>query len=226
MLVPLSNVKAIFFDLDNTLVFSERLHFEAWQKILPNYGVDPSEIHFHEMAGRSDGTIGREVVDKFCITEAADIICEIKTAAFLTLCNEQGFEAPAGRDAFLQKAASAFKTGLVSSSYNRVIHHIIQSEKIAPFFEFTIGYEDCQRHKPDPQPYQKALEKFNLSPQEALVIEDSYAGILAAQNANIPVVGILSDQKPAQQIAGVSYFTTFTELDHWLEGHKLWAKSI
>jgi hypothetical protein len=42
------------------------------------------------------------------------------------------------------------------------------------------------------------------------------AGIRAAQAANIPVIGLLSEQLPEQIVKNVQYFNHFEEVLHWL----------
>jgi len=211
-----SDIQAIFFDLDNVLVFSEIFHAKAWYKTIAEWGFSAQDLPYHEMVGRSDPIQAKEIRQKFSLSKSAEELCQIKTEHFLSL-SISGFDAPIGRDAFLKKVASTYKVGVVSSSFNRVVQHILKAEDIDKHFVFTIAYEDCTKHKPNPEPYLKALEKFGLMPHQALVIEDSISGIRAALNAQIPVVGILKDQTPEQRIEGVTYFSSFTELDDWFE---------
>ncbi len=215
-MIKLSDLKAIFFDLDNVLVFSEMLHFKAWQATVPQFGISPDDLQYQVMAGRSDGFQAKEIVKKYDLTISPNDLGKIKTTHFLQLATQEGFLSPPGRESFLKKSAQNYTVGLVSSSFNQVINHVIKNEKIASFFDFTIGYEDCPVHKPDPFPYLAALKKANVEPGQALVIEDSFSGVTAALKANIPVVGILQDQTADQLIQGVPYFQSFTEIDAWL----------
>jgi beta-phosphoglucomutase-like phosphatase (HAD superfamily) len=48
--------------------------------------------------------------------------------------------------------------------------------------------EECSRAKPFPDPYQRGLELLGLQPHEAIVIEDSPAGLASAVAAGIPAV--------------------------------------
>ena len=213
-----TDIHALLFDLDNVLVFSEVFHAKAWYKTIAHWGFSAEDLPYQEMVGRSDPIQAKEIGEKVSLNTSVDELCRMKTDHFLALA-ELGFEAPVGRDAFLKKMSASYKIGLVSSSFKKVVQHIIKYEGIADHFAFTIGYEDCQKHKPNPEPYLKALDKFGLMPHQALVIEDSPSGIQAALNAQIPVVGILKDQTPEQKVKGVAYFSSFTELDAWFE-HK------
>lgn len=221
-----SFLKAIFFDLDNVLVYSEIMHYEAWLKTVSRFGIDANQLSFEEMMGVSDLKQAHILKDQFELSMDAIALWQMKREHFFELIYK-GFESPQGRNLFLENIHSSFITAVVSSSGVEVIKQVLALEKIDHYFDFIIGYEDCARHKPDPLPYQLALEKANVKPSEALVLEDSPSGILAAKNANIPVIGILKDQTPEQIFNDVNYFESFTEVALWLdksEFHQLQAR--
>jgi beta-phosphoglucomutase-like phosphatase (HAD superfamily) len=211
---PAKEVKAIFFDLDNVLVFSEVMHFQSWQIVMQQVGQDPSQLDFQSLIGISDSKQACILKEEFNIAYDAVHIWEMKRKAFFELI-PKGFTAPIGRNSFLDKISSSYLTAVVSSSGREVIKQVLEAESISTHFRFIIGHEDCTEHKPNPLPYLLALEKANLAPHEALVVEDSYSGILAAKNANIPVIGIFKDQTPDQLFDDVKYFHSFEEVSDW-----------
>ncbi|MBI2791018.1 MAG: HAD family phosphatase [Gammaproteobacteria bacterium] len=211
---PAKEAKAVFFDLDNVLVFSEVMHFQSWQIVMQQVGRDPSQLDFQSLIGISDSRQACILKEKFSIALDAVQIWEMKRKAFFELI-AQGFTAPMGRNHFLDKISNTYITAVVSSSGREVIKQVLEAENISSHFEFIIGHEDCIEHKPNPMPYLLALEKTNLLPHEALIIEDSYAGIKAAKNANIPVIGIFKDQTPDQLFDDVIYFHSFDEVSNW-----------
>ncbi|MDJ0363379.1 HAD-IA family hydrolase [Rhodococcus sp. H29-C3] len=64
-----------------------------------------------------------------------------------------------------------------------------------------IAAEDVRRGKPHPEPYLTALEEMNISAGEAIVIEDSPAGVRSACSAGIPVIGIARTPAAARELA-------------------------
>ena len=209
-------LKAIFFDLDNVLVFSEVMHFKAWQQVLSHYGVDPNRIDFHSTIGFSDFVQAQQFTEKFSLAVDATALWEFKRNTFLEM-SQSGFEFPLGRNELLEDLSSRFTLAVVSSSGRKIVDQVLKNEKIISYFDFIIGFEDCDKHKPSPTPYLNALVKANVSANEALVIEDSTAGITSAQKAAIPVIGILKDQSAEQIFQDVKYFKTFSEVHQWLQ---------
>jgi len=212
-LVP--NLKAVFFDLDDVLVFSEKLHNHAWHLCLPSFGVNPTVIDFGSFTGMSDMQQAKRFVSEFSINHPPQALWESKRQAFLELA-KSGFESAQGRNALLERLSKIYKIGVVSSSPISVIQEVLRLEKILDFFHFVIGFEDCQQHKPHPEPYQNALKLTGVYSHEALVVEDSVTGITAAKNANIPVIGLLKDQRPEQILKDVSYYNSFSEIHNSL----------
>lgn len=206
-----THLKAIFFDLDDVLVFSETTHTKAWQLTLAQQGVSTDAIDFERFIGVTDMQQAKQFKEILNLEEDHQTLFETKRNTFLDLA-KSGLESPAGRHFFLETLANRYVLGVVSSSIRRVINHVLHSEKIASFFQFTIAYEDCERHKPDPYPYQMALAKAEVAPHEALVIEDSLTGITAAQKAAIPVVGLLKNQRADQIVKDVEYFNDFSHI--------------
>ncbi|MGE3317828.1 MAG: HAD family hydrolase [Candidatus Berkiella sp.] len=204
-------LKAVFFDLDDVLVFSEKLHNHAWHVCLPSFGVNPTTIDFASFTGMSDMQQAKRFVSEFSINQEPQALWESKRLTFLELA-KAGFESAQGRNALLERLSKIYKIGVVSSSPITVIQEVLRLERILNLFHFVIGFEDCEQHKPHPEPYQNALKLTGISAHEALVIEDSVTGITAAKNANIPVIGLLKDQRPEQILKDVSYYNNFSEI--------------
>eukprot|EP00252_Welwitschia_mirabilis_P023652 TRINITY_DN6747_c0_g1_i2.p1 TRINITY_DN6747_c0_g1~~TRINITY_DN6747_c0_g1_i2.p1 ORF type:complete len:108 (-),score=31.22 TRINITY_DN6747_c0_g1_i2:159-482(-) len=77
---------------------------------------------------------------------------------------------------------------------------------LTDFFELVVLGSECERAKPFPDPYLKALEYFNVPPSKAFALEDSSSGIKAAVAAGLPVLG-LTTRNPGQGLldAGATF---------------------
>ena len=59
-------------------------------------------------------------------------------------------------------------------------------------FQPVVIADDLPKGKPDPLPYQTALEQLDLRPEEAIVFEDSPTGVRSAVAAGIATIGVTS----------------------------------
>jgi beta-phosphoglucomutase-like phosphatase (HAD superfamily) len=219
-----SKLKAIFFDLDNVLVFSEMVHFEAWQIVMKSHGVVLNAIDYHNMIDINDFRQAKQLVATHSLPETIEELWERKRQTFLALI-KNGFTCASGRNAFLEDCSQKYTLGVVSSSGKQVVNNILEHENLISFFQFVIGYEDCEFHKPHPLPYQMALNIAGISSNEALVIEDSVSGIMAAKQAHIPVLGLLKDQTPEQIVEDVHYFEDFNQIQNALTDRLFLSRS-
>lgn len=61
---------------------------------------------------------------------------------------------------------------------------------IEEIFDFITTKDDVIRKKPDPEIYNLIIEHYHARPDECLIFEDSYTGVLASRNASIEVVNV------------------------------------
>ncbi|MEH6444332.1 MAG: HAD family phosphatase [Oceanospirillaceae bacterium] len=187
----LKQIKACLFDFDGVIVDSEILHAEMKQKALDNLGVAYSKDIFAEFQGRPDLDFFNYVVAELAPTHAmsAKQMLAIKYQLYrehidqLTLING------------IQEVLNFSKqqcdyTAIVTSSVLIDVRHIIDNFFTSDTFDYIVSCEDTVRHKPHPDPYNKAIALCGLKPAQCLVIEDSPSGVRAAKKAGCVVVAI------------------------------------
>ena len=76
-----------------------------------------------------------------------------------------------------------------STRYERVLSNL-KSIKVDQFFDAIIGGDQIKHGKPAPDIFLKAVELLEVNKEDALVLEDSRNGILAAHAGKIPVICI------------------------------------
>jgi pyrophosphatase PpaX len=75
------------------------------------------------------------------------------------------------------------KLALITSSRRNNVIHLLEKYNILGYFSVIIANEDTERHKPDPEPLEKALQTLGAQASEAIMIGDSDKDIGAAINA-------------------------------------------
>lgn len=85
------------------------------------------------------------------------------------------------------------------------------------FFEIVVLAEDCERVKPFPDPYLKALKSLDVSPNHTFVFEDSVSGIKAGVAAGMPVVGVASrnPEKLLSEAGAAFVIKDFNDVKLW-----------
>lgn len=67
---------------------------------------------------------------------------------------------------------------------------MIKQIDIPQVFDLIVRKEDVKNKKPHPEIYNKIMDYYSARPNECLIFEDSYTGVLASKNAGIEVINI------------------------------------
>jgi HAD superfamily hydrolase (TIGR01509 family) len=195
-------IRAFLFDLDGTLVDTERLWVESTRIVLEKYGYDLSHGGAVDLAyGRGWHDIWAEIAANYPrVGKDRIVIEEEMREEFLQLRNRLDVRIHSSI-ALLQRLASDYPVAIVSGSPRHDIRHALEQEGLSDCVRFYFGAEDYPRGKPDPSPYTTAAEKLGVPPAECLVFEDSSAGVRSAKAAGMTVVALRRDEAPDQDLA-------------------------
>ena len=187
--------RALLFDLDGTLAETDSLHLPTWVDALEPYGVDIDEEFYRErISGRSTGEIVGDLLPGLTEEEGASI-GDAKEASFRE--RAAGLEPLPGLLDFVQKGKRrGMRMALVTNAPKENVGAILPALKLQDYFQTVVLAAEVGAVKPDPAPYEAALERIGVSADEALAFEDSVSGIASSVAAGIPTVGISSTQDP------------------------------
>jgi HAD superfamily hydrolase (TIGR01509 family) len=179
-------VRAVLFDLDGTLVDSEIHTDRAISAVtarhgIPGFTLPPSETRGRTWAHVADTIRARTSIDRGAATLADELLTLwIELAADVT-------PIPGSPEALRTAVAAGLKLGVVSSSPRAVIDSFLDRLGVSDCIDrrARIGGDAVQNGKPDPEGFLLAARALGVEPTEALVFEDSEAGLLAAQAAGM-----------------------------------------
>ncbi len=184
-------VRAFLFDFDGLILDTETASRAGWAWLYREHGYELPPEKWALMVGTVDGwdpmghleTLVGEPLE-------AEALNERRYAHELSL-----LEAEELRPGIAEYLAAAERHGLkraiVSSASRRWIDlHLARLERAIGWDAIVTADHDAERAKPRPTLYLEALDLLGVSPDEAVVFEDSPKGIRAAKAAGIFVVGI------------------------------------
>ena len=80
--------------------------------------------------------------------------------------------------------------GIALGSASKNARPILEKTGIISYFDVIVDGNDVTNAKPDPEVFLKAAQLLNIDPKDAIVFEDSVAGIQAANIGGMVSVGI------------------------------------
>lgn len=204
----LKNKKYIIFDMDGTLIDSIGVWNRIDQIIIEKFSgilVDLDTIQLQRdyfIHNHQDSDIYLAYCDylikkyNFKIKDVEQLLKIRWNESGKVLENEMDFKPNAvklilklkglGFTLILATMTSQVQLGIYSKQNKKMLSKM----NITEVFDLIICKEDVENKKPHPEIYNKIMKYYNADSDECLIFEDSYTGVLAANNAGIEVVNI------------------------------------
>ena len=97
----------------------------------------------------------------------------------------------AGMDDALARLKEQGRTlGIVTAKRRVTVELAFEHVPFGHLFDVVVGGDETERHKPDPEPVQLALERLCARPEEAAYVGDSPFDIAAGKGAGVFTVGV------------------------------------
>ncbi|CAF0802858.1 unnamed protein product [Adineta steineri] len=192
----------ILFDLDGTLVDSDPIHFEAWQKILAEINVNEPLIDrkFFDkhISGRLNADITREFFPELSEEEQEKMATK-KELLFRQLAKEK-LQPTRGLDKilkYIEQNRSKLKIGLATNAPRLIVDFELGVVNLdeKKFFDAALVAEEFGVGKPKPDIYIELARRLNVDKNSCIIFEDSISGVQAGVAANIKTIGVLTSAK-------------------------------
>ncbi|MEK7718227.1 MAG: beta-phosphoglucomutase [Bacteroidota bacterium] len=209
-------IKACLFDLDGVIVDTAKYHFIAWKEMAAELGFDFTEKENELLKGVSrmhslDILLGIGKISK--TEEEKQALAEKKNQRYLEYVEQMNEEEILpGVTRFLDDLRSnGILIALGSASQNAPL--ILDRIHLKGKFDVVVDGNAVSKAKPDPEVFLKCAELLKVEPSACLVFEDAQAGIEAALNGGMKVIGVGSSDNLS---LADHYIPGFKKLDYEL----------
>ncbi|NEX46032.1 HAD family hydrolase [Pseudotabrizicola algicola] len=179
---------AVFFDLDGTLVDSERLTMQTGAAAFAEQGHTDVEDLLHSLVGIDQATSASLILSRFPQLDL-DRLNTTWHASFLAAQAVDLLLKPGAFD-IVHGLRDRHALALVTSSRRDPAEVRLVQAGLRPAFRAVITRDDVTAPKPHPEPYLLAATRLGVDPARCLVFEDSEPGAQAAFAAGMTVVQV------------------------------------
>lgn len=181
------------FDLDGVLVDTAVYHYKAWKALANRLGFDFTEAQNEHLKGVNRMRSLEMILDwgKVSKTEAEMLeLAAGKNTEYVEMISKMTAEEvlPGTLQLLEQLKAAGIKIALGSASKNSGM--ILERTNLAHYFDAIIDGNHVNASKPDPEVFLKGAEALGLEPANCIVFEDAQAGVQAAINGGMKVIGV------------------------------------
>lgn len=185
-----SRVRGIIFDFDGLILDTETPIYHAWRECYEEHGHELPIETFAQCVGTDFADYDPAKELERLIDRELDWkpLNEKRRHRVQQMLDDDPQPMP-GVSELLREAAEAGLPCAIASSSPRVwVAPWIERLQLSHHFSHIVTVDDVKRPKPSPELFTRAAERLELAPEQLVVLEDSWNGLLAARAAGIPCV--------------------------------------
>ena len=190
----MAGIKALIFDLDGVIVFTDKYHYLAWKQMADELGIHFDETINHRLRGVGRMDSLEIILERYegepLSDERKHELCEYKNSLYreylASMTPDDVTEDV--RKTLAELRAKGYKIALGSSSKNAKF--ILDQVGLRDAFDEISDGTNITHSKPNPEVFLKAAEYLGIDPVNCAVVEDAAAGIDAAKAGGFTAIGI------------------------------------
>lgn len=192
--------KAVIFDLDGTLVDSNELHVEAWDRAFRKFGKQFPRERLRSQIGKGSDQYLPEFLTPDEMTRIGKELDEYRSELFKKEMLPLVRPFPKVRDLFLRTRADKKKIALASSGKGEEVEAYTKICDITDLVDVQVTSDDADSSKPAPDIFEASLKKLKVEPAEAICVGDTRFDAESAAKAGIAALGLLCGGTPEAQL--------------------------
>jgi len=205
-------IRAMLFDLDGTLVQSEKLEARSYaiavQRLRGLAEPDDRAIEaYREIVGALRDVASRHVMESFDLvddltplmtshdaSEPWQVLSNLRKAIYDDIVSDpeviRDNQWPHAIGMLRTAREAGCKTALATMSYRTGVMHVLTSLGIEDELDLILTREDVENAKPDPEIYLLDARTLGLEPEDCIVLENSPNGVRAGVAAGMNVLAV------------------------------------
>lgn len=202
----MSNIKAVIFDLDGTLIDTEKYYRVSWPAAAKHFGYDMSDEQSLLLRSLGQPFAPAQFKEWFGPDCNYEEIKNYRKKLMNDILEKNGIELKPGAMEILNYLKSnGFLTAMATANpYDRTVKYLKQLE-LYDYFDKIICATMVKEGKPSPDVYDYSCKELNLSPDECIAVEDSPNGVLSAYRAGCKVIMIPDQSQPDEELIRCLY---------------------
>lgn len=189
---PSRPIGAVLFDLDGTLVDTEPAWMAAESRLAQEHGVEWTAADAEALVGSDLWDGARYFIERGVPMGEQEIVDRL-VGEVLAWMDDVLPARPGALELLGALRDERVPVALVTMSTRSIVDRVeaaFARSLGGPPFDATVAGDECERGKPDPEPYRRGLELLGVAAEDAVAIEDSRTGAASALAAGLVTIGV------------------------------------
>ncbi len=216
-------MKLVIFDMDGLMFDTEAIGFRAYEEVGEEWGLSTSFDFYKTLIGVDERDTCKKYRKQYGTDMDAELFYRQIGDRIQEIMDREGIPMKPGLLPLLDAIEEADIPKIIASSTGQEgIRSYLQRCGLDDRFKDTISSSQVKRGKPHPDIFLEACRMMDTKPEEALVLEDSPAGICAAHSGNIPVIAIPDLKEISEEIREMCLMVgeTLEDVIPFIKGNK------
>lgn len=196
--------RGVIFDIDGTLVDSNRLHAESWAETLRSFGYEITADQVQPLIGMGGDKLLPALIGVDIESDDGKKFSEHRTRLFFRNYLPQVRAFPGTRALAERLRDDGFRLVTASSASEEELEKLLGVAGIEDLLMETTSSDDAERSKPDPDIVHAAVARIGLSPSELVMIGDTPYDVEASLRAGVRIVAVRSGGWNDRSLTGAS----------------------
>ena len=216
-------IRAVVFDLDGTLVDTEKLFVRFWQEAAKEMGYPMRREHALAIRGMARSSAEALLKERVCPDFDYHGVRERRTELMEAYIAQHGVELKPGVRELLEALRGwGISIGLATASNLPRAEGMLKAAGLYDYFDAVTVAAMVPMGKPAPDIFIEAAQRLGVSPAEAVGVEDSPSGIRAIHASGLFAVLVPDQDQPDEALASLCglIVPSMHELRDWIEKKK------
>ena len=181
-------IRAVFLDIDGTLMDTNYLHVEAWSDAFEKIGRTIARREIHRQVGKS----GKKMLQEFLFDEATAKKADKLHGKLYKKIQKKGKPLPGACELIAALKDRGLGVWFATSAKPEELEHTMKALRAEDLIDDIVSSADVGEGKPEPDVFEVTLKKAGVRPDEAIALGDTIWDIEAAERCGVKTAAVLT----------------------------------